>query len=300
MARKTKIWLIVALSLILAGGILFTGVMMALNWDFGNLSTMQFEENTYEITSDFSDINIMTDTADVTFYHAKDGKTTVVCYEHEKVTHEVAVIGGALTVAVKDTRNWYEHIGINFKQPKIKVYLPQEAYGKLRLNTTTGDMLISGGFTFEKVDVSARTGDVFCWASAEEKINVEVTTGNIRLQETSAQSVELIATTGDIRMENVRACNTELHLSTGDVYMRNVVLDGELSVRGTTGSIRMYECDAKSVYIKLNTGDVGCNFLSPKAVHAYTNTGSVDYPPDVTGEPCEITTTTGNIRVSYQ
>ena len=38
MSKSMKIWLIVATSLILVGGIIFGGIMMALNWDFSKIS----------------------------------------------------------------------------------------------------------------------------------------------------------------------------------------------------------------------------------------------------------------------
>ena len=48
MSRKTKIWLITAAALVLAGCLLFAGTMAAQNWDFSKLSTVTFETNTYE------------------------------------------------------------------------------------------------------------------------------------------------------------------------------------------------------------------------------------------------------------
>ena len=54
MSRITKIWLITAAALVLAGCLLFAGTMAAQNWDFSKLSTVTFETNTYEIDESFS------------------------------------------------------------------------------------------------------------------------------------------------------------------------------------------------------------------------------------------------------
>ena len=54
MSRKTKIWLITAAALVLAGCLLFAGTMTAQNWDFSKLSTVTFKTNTYEIDESFS------------------------------------------------------------------------------------------------------------------------------------------------------------------------------------------------------------------------------------------------------
>ena len=125
MSRKTKIWLITAAALVLAGCLLFAGTMAAQNWDFSKLSTVTFETNTYEIDESFSsgassdgfktdtasandptntfitntyeiggsfrDIAVATDIADVSFVPSEDGICRVECYEAENAKHTVAV-----------------------------------------------------------------------------------------------------------------------------------------------------------------------------------------------------------------
>ncbi len=278
MAKMTKVWLIIAAFLILIGGILFAGVMKGLDWDFAKLSTMQFEERTYEVTSDFTDVNVLVDTADVRFYHTEDEKISVVCYTDEKLTPEVAVADGVLTVTVKDNRAWHERIGIQFRKSKVEVYLPKGEYGKLFMKSITGSAVISGELAFESIDISAHTGDVFCYADAKKSININVTTGEIRLGGKSAQSVKLKATTGDISLWGV-------------------VIAEQLCVTGTTGDVYMEGCDAGSIFVKITTGDVECSFLTPKKVSAHSTTGKVSVPDFANGGSCEIKTTTGDIEV---
>ena len=54
MSRKTKIWLITAAALVLAGCLLFAGTMARRTGIFSKLSTVTFETNTYEIDESFS------------------------------------------------------------------------------------------------------------------------------------------------------------------------------------------------------------------------------------------------------
>lgn len=241
---------------------------------------MRLEEHTYEITSDFADINIAVDTADVWIYHTEEGKATVVCNVHEKLASEVFVVDGVLTVKIQDTRYWYEKIGIHFESPKVAIYLPEEEYGKLYQKSATGGAVISGGLSFESIDVSVRTGNAFCWASAKGMIRLGVTTGEIRLGAESAQSVELKATTGDISLWGVVA--------------------EEISVSGTTGDVMMEACDGENITISLTTGDVECSFLTQKVVSAKSTTGKVSVPDAASGSSCKITTTTGNIEVAIK
>ncbi len=56
--NKTKIWLIVAVALILVGLIIFAGVMTMLKWDFSKLSTEKYVTNEYTVREKFEKIII--------------------------------------------------------------------------------------------------------------------------------------------------------------------------------------------------------------------------------------------------
>ena len=87
MRKATKIWLIIATSLVLIGGIIFTGAMATFNWNFNKLSTVIYETNTYVINDEFSDISVISNTADVVFLPSENQQTTVVCHEEKNLKH---------------------------------------------------------------------------------------------------------------------------------------------------------------------------------------------------------------------
>ena len=74
MTTAKKVWLIVAALLVLAGSIMFVGVMTVLDWDFSKLGTNPYETNLHAITEDFQDISIRTNTAAITFLPSPDGQ----------------------------------------------------------------------------------------------------------------------------------------------------------------------------------------------------------------------------------
>ena len=74
MSKIKKMWLITAVSFVLAGGIIFVGVMSILKWDFTKLSTGKYERNDYEIAEKFKNISIITDTADILFVPSETKK----------------------------------------------------------------------------------------------------------------------------------------------------------------------------------------------------------------------------------
>ena len=102
MKKATKIWLITAAVLVVAGIIIFGVAMTMLKWDFLRLSTVKYETNIYDISEAFEDISIKGDVADITFLPSEDGKTSVECIEREKVKHSVSVKDGVLVVESVD------------------------------------------------------------------------------------------------------------------------------------------------------------------------------------------------------
>ncbi len=262
MKLRTKVWLIVAACLFIIGAILFTGALYAMNWDFSFLSTDKLETNRYELTEDFQNISLTTVTADVTFLPATDGKATVICTEWENQKHSVTVEDGTLTVKMEDTRSWYHYIfNLNFDSPKITVYLPVGAYGNLRVKATTGD---------------------------------------IAIKDLSPTSMDLSVTTGHIQLTDISCTRLSIKSVTGDISLKNVIAIDSLTVNAITGDVNFDGCDALRICVNLTTGDVTGSLLSDKVFSATVTTGHVDVPPSSGTDICEITATTGNIRITVQ
>ena len=87
MKKATKIWLITAALLVLAGGILFAGIMAAENWDFGKLSTVRYVTNTYPVSEPFRNLSFETDTVDIVLVPSDDGTCRVECREEKRPAH---------------------------------------------------------------------------------------------------------------------------------------------------------------------------------------------------------------------
>lgn len=318
MSTTIKILLAVAAVLIVSGLILFTFLMMSNEWDFSKLSTEKYETNTYDIVDSFENIQIDTDTANITFALSDDAKSKVVCYEREKVYHSVSVSNGTLFIKTVDKRKWYDFIQIDFRSPTITVYLPYEELNSLSINEGTGDVKIPENFSFNNIDISASTGDVNCRASASEKLRIKLSTGNILLENVTAGSLDLAVSTGKIEissiacegdislkvstgksvMENVSCKNLVSNGSTGDISLKNVIATEKFDIKRSTGDVRFVLCDAAEIYVRTGTGDVEGSFVSDKVVFATTDTGDVRIPHTTVGGRCEITTGTGNIIVT--
>lgn len=275
--NKTKIWLIVAVLLILIGSVVFGGTMMKLNWDFTALSTTKYETNTYLVDTEYKNISVTTDTADIEFVISDS--TKVVCYEEINAKHSVEVKDGTLFVKLIDERKWHEHIGINFGTPKITVYIPKAEYGTVSVKTSTGNITLE--------NISA------------ESLDLSVTTGKVTLSDTTCKGdVSVKVSTGRTNITDVTCKNLITSGNTGDVVLKNVVATEEFSVERTTGDIKFDGCDANEIVAKTDTGSITGTLLTEKIFVAQTDTGRVSVPSTASGGRCEITTDTGNIKIA--
>ncbi len=320
MKKSTKIWLIVAAALVSVGLVLFVGMMTVLGWDFTELSTVKYETNEHEISETYQNISVVTDTADVVFIPCEGERTSVICHESVKETHTVEVRDGTLFIERTDTRKWYDYIniGINFDSPKITVYLPRGAYAALTLKGSTSDVDISDAFGFASVNIEVSTGDVTCSASVTGVMKIKASTGDIKVGDLTAGELSLSVSTGNI---SASAITVESHMTvsvstgkshltdvacknftttgnTGDITMTNVVVAEKMSVTRSTGDVKLDGCDAGEIRVVTDTGDVEGSLLTDKVFITKTDTGRVSVPNSVTGGRCEITTDTGNIRIS--
>ncbi|MBR2715349.1 MAG: DUF4097 family beta strand repeat protein [Ruminococcus sp.] len=320
MSKITKVWLIIAASLVLCGCILFACLMSTFDWDFTELSSDEYETNTYDIVEKFDKISMNTNTANIEFSLSDDKKCKVECYESEDVKHSVSVKDGALTIEMNDERSVYDffgNIGFDFDTPKITVYLPKSEYTSLVISEDTGDIGVPENFSFKDVDINLSTGDVMFSASAEN-VKIETSTGDICVEKNLLDSLDLTVTTGEVTVSDVKCeGDVEVEVSTGKSYLSdvtckniissgstgaisltNVIAEEKFSIERSTGAVMFEKSDASSIFVETDTGAVTGSLLSDKVFITRTDTGSVNVPESVEGGKCEIETDTGDILIT--
>ena len=317
MSKATKIWLIAAAILVLAGALLIGGVIMACNRDFTRLNTASYQKSTHEIKEQFDSISLHTDTADIFFLPSEDDTCRVICHELEHEQHAVSVQDGTLTIRETDTRKWYHCIGVTYGTPSLTVFLPAGQYSKLLVKESTGDVEIPKEFHFGAMDITTSTGDVTSYASASGAVKIAAGTGDIHVENLSAASLDLSVSTGKVTVTNV-TCQGELSIgvstgkayltgvacgnfttsgNTGDLSLCRVIAAERFSIERTTGDVTMEQCDAAEIFVAADTGDVEGTLLTEKVFFVTTDTGDVQVPRTATGGRCEIITDTGDVKI---
>lgn len=317
MNKTAKIWLIIALSLVLVCCVFFVSVMATLDWSFSNLSNIKYETNNYDIDDEFYNISVKTDTAEVVFAVSDSEKCRVECYEEKKVKHSVIVKDDTLVIEDINNKHWYDYIGVNFGSPKITIYLPKSEYGSLSAYGKVGDVKLPHEFALDSVDISLSTGCVDLNASVLGAVKIKTNTGYICVEDTAVGSLELTVSTGKVtvsdvvldgditvgvstgkaELNDIRCKSVVSSGSTGDIALKDVVAAEKISINRSTGDIRFTNCDAAEIFAETSTGDITGNFLTDKAFNAKTSTGKINVPNTSSGGKCEIKTGTGNIEI---
>lgn len=316
--KKTTIWLIIAVCLVLVGGAIFTIALMRANWDFKS-ATPALQTKTVQINEAFTGISIDTDTEDIVFRMSDDKTCKVVFVEHEKEPHTAVVKNGILTIEVTDERNWQDRI-ISYGNPSVTVYLPEKEYKTVLIREHTGKITVPNAFRFESVDIAVSTGDVSFNASALGQLRIETDTGDIGMEGISAGELRLKVTTGKVdvasadvkgdmevtvstgkaMLQNISCTNFQTTGSTGRITMENMICGEKLTVNRSTGDVTLNGCDAAELEIETNTGNVKGTLLSEKIFFVKTSTGKVEVPETMTGGKCKVTTSTGDVIIQIQ
>ena len=315
--KKAKTVFIAAGALVLLGCIIFGGAMMALGWNFTSLSTAKYETNEHEMTGEFTEIAVSTETAKIMIVPSEDGKCRVVCRERINARHSVTVADGKLTVSMVDGRKWYERI-FDFGLDTVTVCLPEAAYASLAVENATGDVTLADGFTFGTAEIKTSTAHTVCYANVTDRLKIHASTGSISVENVTVGALDLSVSTGSVTVAsvtcagdaNIRVSTGGTHLSsftcknlitegsTGNILLWDVTADGKFSIERSTGYIRFEGCDAAEISVKTSTGDVTGRLLSAKIFDAKSDTGKVDVPDTKEGGPCKIRTGTGKIRIT--
>ncbi len=240
MANKKKFWILLALALLCSGLLVFVITMSVNGWDFHTLDTGNYQTTSHEISEDFNEIFVESDTADVVFLPSEDGKTKVVCYEEENLKYSVQVKDGKLTIRETHTRKWYEYIEIfHFESVEISVYLPQSTALSLFVETDTGDISVKN-VVADTVHISVDTGDIqLTDVVANSKLQIETDTGDVEFVRCDANEIFVETDTGDVEGTLLTPKTFFAYSRTGDVVVPYPSEGGRCAITSNTGDIEL-------------------------------------------------------------
>lgn len=256
------------------------------------------EEKVTDVTDEVKGIEILTSTADISFFASEDGKSKVVAYDGKKIKYDVTVSEGVLKIKTIDERKWYERI-FTFGSASLLVYLPKGEYAELVIDESTGNVTVPSCFKFDSIDIKLSTGNTILDSSANGKVKVECSTGDVTVQGISCEALEVKVSTGKTTITDVVCAeNIDTECSTGYTQINNVSCKNLNSV-GDTGDIEIKSLTASEhTYVERSTGHVSIsNAECTGNITTKTDTGKTD----ISGVSCanlDITVSTGKTILS--
>ena len=304
-------FIIIGLLLLLKGGkkimwifvialvsVIFVIILISLINGFYINSTKEIKS--YNITESYSSIKINSSIYDIRIEKSAKAENEIQFTKNKRMSIDYKVVNDELVIDEINERKFFDKL-FNMNSLEVILYLNEDTYDKLTISSKTSDIEISNGINFNSVNIKNTTGDVDFNADVVNDLIIKNTTGDIKIKNSNVGGlIKSSLTTGDSDLINVRCNKLEISISTGDVELNNVLVTTNCDIVGSTGDVKFNDFDAENINIKVSTGDVKGTLLSHKFFIAKSSTGKVDVPTTRDGGECIITTSTGNIKVTYK
>jgi len=300
---KATVWLIIAAVCLVLGIVLCGAAWAKTGFDFNALNTEKSTQNTHVIEQSFKKVEIKTESRDIVIRPAIDGKCTVETYDSEQVYYDVSVQDGTLKIIRKDTRKWYERIGIFWWEgAAISVYLPQEEYESFRADVASGDISVSGDISIGKVTLNTASGDIVIDGSKAQSITAGTASGEIKIRNvTVSEAVGLEVASGDIELSQCNVGSLRMYSASGDIELSDVVARDLIHAETASGDVEFARCDAHSLALHTASGDIKGSLLTGKAFDVRSTSGKERVPQDTLGAgTCLARAASGDIIITVK
>jgi len=318
MKNGTKISLIVASILLIAGLVLSFTILAVVDPKALEWNTEEFEVKTEIIDVPFSDIRILTTDADIRLMPATDGVCRVEHPESKYTGYDIVTKDGLLAIEYRDTRKWYQ-FKIDFYVPnrEVLVYLPQSQYDAVMLHTASGDIAVDLGAEYRTAKLSTASGDVAWHAKVTQSCDITTASGDILLHDVNSDgSIRLRSTSGKCTVTNLKCEDFDAKTTSGDMVLANITAQkltgvstsGELLLSGclglemllenTSGDIELSNCDGNDITMTTVSGDIEGTLVSAKIFESHTTSGDISLPrSEAVNSRCSVKTVSGDVEI---
>lgn len=284
MSNGKRIAIIIAVSFITIGLVVFITGFALSGFSFKKAFDKNIEENTYEVSSPFTSIDIDGTVQDVEFIKATDGVNKVVIQEDKDIKFSVEVLNDTLTVGYDDRNFVSKYLSSNgFAKRYIKVYLTETSFNSLKIEVATADVQIPQGFAFTSADIESSTGDIEFGASVNNELKISISTGDVEIKNANLGSLKIEGSTSDVEIYNVTVNGAvDIKISTGEIDCEGFLSANSVRAETTTGDVQLKLLGAKEDYsysYDVNTGDSNIGSFTNqngKNIYVKTSTGDIN------------------------
>lgn len=208
-----------------------------------------------EYDTEFDEINIDSEAANIEFKENSDSKIKVVIYGDEERTK---VDTENKELSIKTTQKKCSFLCFNIKIAKIEIYLPKNYSKNINITNNFGDIKISN-FSIVNLDVKANAGDVI--VGEVNSIVAKLDLGDIKINKVN-EYLDIKNSCGDVKIDSINLeKNSKIKSNLGDIKIGST---NEIYIEAKTnlGDTKINNNNRKSdVVLKINNdcGDIKVN-----------------------------------------
>ena len=252
--------------------------------------------------AEYEALNVIADTGDVTVGNLSVKNVNLKASTGD-VTLSDSTVAGDVSLEVSTGKIWAENISCEGDLQTVsstgRTDFLNVACRSLTAYGNTGDMSAYALKIAEACSITRSTGDVILENGEYGSLSVVTDTGDIIVTDAvCGGEMYTEVSTGDNKLTNVTCGSFKTTGSTGGLKMTNFIASERFSILRDTGNVTFDRCDAAEISVTVDTGSVTGTLLTDKIFMAESDTGRIDVPKTTSGGVCEITTDTGNIRIS--
>lgn len=330
MSKVTKVVLIVGGAMV-ALGIVFSilGIMVFKN-TYKKDTSKAPEQKVVVISDSFTNIEVSEISDEVIIKPSENGEVKVEYYDYDELEHDVEVSGDTLKVIVKDIHDgdpWWTRIQFGFDLERIinnadydtqtVIYLPEDSYGSLKINTVSGEVDVPEKYAFNdvmiyttsgyitsdctatgNVDVGTVSGEITFSSVNADKFKASSTSGSVKLSGSKVSgAVNIDTVSGDITFNDVTSGSVKIDTTSGEITLGDVE-SSDLNTNSVSGEVSFTNLTAGDVNIDTTSGDVTGTITGDHEYDVDTVSGDISLPSDIQGEAMvSISTVSGDVDI---
>ena len=298
----------VIVALIVAGALIISGVVMVVIglssrpvWTW-NVPKTEINPVTVEITEDFDELWVEEISGDILLAASDDGKCRVESWETEHQKLNTKLVNGRLYIERENHEGWKTIFSgeMDFDGHKTVVYLPKDAYDRVHLETTSGEIRAAEKFTLGDVYLHSTSGEIELANAAAGEVNISATSGDLFLSDITAGGVLVSATSGSISIAKATCGSLEMKTTSGDFSVNDVAADSSVKAKTTSGDISFDRLKGEEIAMETTSGDIKGSIVGPMLRYeSETTSGDIKVPDaQENGGSFRAKTTSGDIEIS--
>jgi len=308
-----KFWLRTAAFFLIAAVVLGGCALLSGKFDFDRFNVSEYEEAEYICAEPVTAVKVIDGDQDIEILPSTDGTCRIEYMYGEYDNYDISLEDGLLTVEMDEKF----HFGLFGFDRTIRIYLPEGEYESLTVDSSSGDILVTG-CSASIIALDAASGDISAINCSAANFGLSASSGEICVKDCDAVYNEISATSGDIDVQGMTAaekltvesasgdieikCSSasavEVSAASGDVEADDITAAGQLVIDTASGDVSFMRADAGSIYVNAASGDVYGSVVKPMLYEAHAASGNVDIPvPMRDAGICRIETASGDITI---